>query len=187
MKRCVWCGTTDELMIEYHDREWGVPVHDDSVHFECLTLEAFQAGLSWKTILHKRENFRKAFANFDYKKIALFSDHDKERLMSDAGIVRNRQKIAATIKNAQVFMDIQKEFGSFDKYVWGFVQGETISNNIRSINDYQATSPESQEMSKDMKKRGFAFCGPTICYAYMQAAGLVNDHEVDCFRHETFL
>ncbi|MFT7557999.1 MAG: DNA-3-methyladenine glycosylase I [Planctomycetota bacterium] len=181
MNRCEWAGEKDELMLRYHDEEWGVPIHDDAVHFEYLVLDSFQAGLSWKTILHRREGFRTAFAQFDVRKVAKFTDTDKARLIQDTGIIRNTLKIDATIKNAISFIAIQKEFGSFDTYVWRFVGEHTQVNEIVTISDYRATSPESEVMSKDLKKRGFSFVGPTICYAYMQAAGLVNDHSVGCF------
>ncbi|MCB9357728.1 MAG: DNA-3-methyladenine glycosylase I [Calditrichaeota bacterium] len=183
VKRCGWPGA-DELMIEYHDTDWGVPVHDDRKHFEYLVLDAFQAGLSWRTILHKRENFRKAFANFDYKKVAKFGDKEFERLMNDAGIVRNRQKIQATILNAKALMDVQKEFGSFDAYIWQFTKGKQLVSKIKSMSEIPAKTEVSDAMSKDLQKRGFKFVGSTICYAYMQAAGMVNDHAVDCFRHK---
>lgn len=182
-ERCPW-PVDDELMIRYHDEEWGVPVHDDGLHFEYIVLDSFQAGLSWRTILHKRENFRKTFDGFDYKKIAKYTDEDVERLKNDSGIVRNRLKILATISNAQQFMQVQKEFTSFDKYIWGFVGGKAIQNKWANLEDIPATSEVSDEMSRDLKKRGFKFVGSTICYAYMQAAGLVNDHLVGCFRRE---
>ena len=171
-------------MIKYHDEEWGVPLHDDKKLFEFLVLDAFQAGLSWSTILNKRENFRKAFDGFDYKKIAKYSDKDFERLIMDAGIIRNRLKILATIENAKQFMEIQKEFGSFDKYIWGFVNGKPLVNNFKSLKEIPAKTEISDEMSKDLKKRGFKFVGSTICYAFMQAAGLVNDHTLNCFRRK---
>lgn len=171
-------------MLAYHDKEWGVPVRSDRKHFEFLILDAFQAGLSWRTVLHKRKNFRNAFNNFDYNAVANYSKRDVNRLLKDSGIIRNRQKIEAAIVNAQKLLEIRKEFGTFNKYVWGFVGGNTIVNKLRSANDYQATSTESDAMSKDMKKRGFKFCGSTICYAYMQAAGLVNDHMTSCFRYK---
>ncbi len=181
MKTCTWPGN-DPLMIEYHDTEWGVPVHDDTKLFEFLVLDAFQAGLSWKTILHRREGFRRAFDNFDAVKIAAYNEEDYHRLLGDSGIIRNRAKIRGTIRNAQVFLDIQKEFGSFDAYIWQFTGGKTIVNHWTELNQIPATSPESDAMAKDMKKRGFTFCGSTICYAFMQAAGLVDDHLEGCFR-----
>lgn len=178
--RCKWPGI-DALMIAYHDLEWGRAVHDDAIHFEYLILDAFQAGLSWKTILHKRENFRKAFAGFDVKKVAAFKNEKLEKLMLDAGIIRNRLKIYGAVKNAKAFIKVQKEFGSFDAYIWQFVQHKTILNKVKSMADIQSSSKESDAMSKDLKKRGFTFVGTTICYAYMQAAGMVNDHEGNCF------
>lgn len=180
--RCEWPGT-DERMIHYHDHEWGVPVHDDQKHFEFLILDAFQAGLSWKTILHRRDGFRKAFANFDVNKVARYTDKHVEKLMNDEGIIRNRLKITGTIKNAKAFIEVQKEFGSFNAYIWQFTDFKTINGKRKSISDIPATSPESDAMSKALKKRGFTFVGSTICYAYMQAAGMVNDHTTRCFRY----
>ncbi len=180
MKRCAWPGV-DELMVKYHDTEWGVPLHDDKKLFEFLILDAFQAGLSWKTILHKRKNFAKAFDNFDYKKIAKYDKRKKSSLMKDAGIIRNRLKIESAIINAQKFLEVQKESGSFDKYIWQFVKGKPIQNKIKSVKDIPVKTKEAEDMSKDLKKRGFKFVGPTICYAFMQAAGMVNDHTIDCF------
>lgn len=170
-------------MIEYHDREWGVPVHDDRKLFEFMVLDAFQAGLSWRTVLHKRENFRKAFDDFDFEKIARYKQPKIDRLLQDAGIIRNRQKIAATIANARAFIAIRDEFSSFDKYIWQFTGGDTIHNGFETLDQIPATSDESDAMSKDLKKRGFKFVGSTICYAFMQAAGMVNDHLIDCFRY----
>lgn len=183
IRRCPW-PSDDALMIEYHDKEWGVPAHDDRRLFEYLILDAMQAGLSWRTVLHKRENFRKAFANFDAAKIARWGDREKKRLMADAGIIRNRAKVDAALINARKFLEVQKEFGSFDAYIWQFTGGGTINNRLRSLADIRATSPESDAMSKDLKDRGFKFVGSTICYAFMQAAGMVNDHLVTCFRHK---
>ncbi|GAB1447288.1 DNA-3-methyladenine glycosylase I [Bacteroidota bacterium] len=180
MKRCSWTGN-DPLMNAYHDEEWGVPVHDDQKHFEFLVLDAFQAGLSWKTILYRREGFRAAFAGFDYRKVAEFTDADAERLLQDPGIIRNRLKVYGTIKNAKAFLQIQEEFGSFDAFIWQFTGGKVKDNQPATSSDIPATSPESDAMSKALKKRGFTFVGSTICYAYMQAAGMVNDHVVDCF------
>ncbi len=180
-KTCSWPGI-DPLMNEYHDKEWGVPVHDDRKLFEFLVLDAFQAGLSWKTILHRREGFREAFDNFDASKIAAYTEENYNRLLNDAGIIRNRAKIRGTIKNAQLFIGIQKEFGSFDAYIWQFTDGKTIVNHFTEPKQIQATSPVSDAMSKDMKKRGFTFCGSTICYAFMQAAGMVDDHLEGCAR-----
>lgn len=182
-KRCDWCLGSD-LMIEYHDTEWGTPIHDDDKHFEFLILDAFQAGLSWSTILNKRENFRSAFDNFDARKIAKYSDKKIAKLLNDAGIIRNKLKINATIKNAKLFLELQKEVGSFDEYVWSFVGGKPLLNKRKTMADIPATTSESDALSKDMKKRGFTFVGSTILYAYMQAAGLVNDHIVSCFRYK---
>jgi DNA-3-methyladenine glycosylase I len=182
-ERCTWPGN-DELMIAYHDHEWGVPVHDDKKHFEYILLDTFQAGLSWKTILHRREGFRKAFAGFDVQKISRFTPQKLEKLMLNESIIRNRLKIFGTVKNARAFIKLQKEFGSFDKYIWQFTGYKTIDNKIKSLKDIKATSKESDAMSKDLKKRGFTFVGSTICYAYMQAAGMVNDHAINCFRHK---
>ncbi len=182
--RCAWAGSSDDLYIDYHDREWGVPVHDDRTHFEFLILEGAQAGLSWATILKKRENYRKAFAGFDPDKVARFSDKKIAKLLEDPGIVRNRLKVQAAVSNARAFLDIQKEFGSFDDYVWPFVGGRPIVNRRKSIKDVPATSSESDALSRDLKKRGFRFVGSTILYAHMQAVGMVNDHEVSCFRYE---
>ena len=181
--RCPWSGS-NPLMIEYHDTEWGVPVHDDRTLFEFLILEGAQAGLSWQTVLNKRENYRKAFSNFDAKKIARYGDEDRARLMANEGIIRNRLKIAAAILNAQAFLRVQKEFGSFDEYVWQFVGGKPIDHKLASMKDVQARTAESDAMSKDLLKRGFKFVGSTICYAFMQAVGMVNDHEVGCFRYK---
>ncbi|MFD2873298.1 DNA-3-methyladenine glycosylase I [Mucilaginibacter ximonensis] len=178
LRRCSWCGT-DPLYMEYHDKEWGKTTHDDKVLFEFLILEAAQAGLSWITILRRRENYKKAFADFDVHKVAAFNNEDVERLMQDAGIIRNRLKIIAAIKNAQLFLEIQKEFGSFDKYMYSFMPDGKPINNISGKTP--ATSPESDAISKDMKKRGFKFFGSTICYAHMQATGMVNDHVPECF------
>ena len=175
--RCRWA--TSPLMVEYHDREWGVPVHDDRVLFEFLILEGAQAGLSWETILNKRENYRRAFDRFDARKIARYDGRKAKSLMRDAGIVRNRLKIAATIANARAFLAVQREFGSFDKYIWQFVGGKPKVNDWKSPK-IPATSPESDAMSKDLKKRGFRFVGSTICYAFMQATGMVDDHAADC-------
>jgi DNA-3-methyladenine glycosylase I len=179
---CTW-PANDPLMISYHDEEWGVPLHDDQKIFEFLVLDAFQAGLSWRTVLHKRENFRKAFSGFDVKKIAKYGEKDFERLMSDAGIIRNKAKINGTIQNAKCFIGVQKEFGTFDQYIWQFTGGKTIDNRLTSLSSIQASSPESDAMSKALKARGFKFVGTTICYAFMQAAGMVNDHLVTCKKH----
>lgn len=181
-KRCDW-ATNDPLYIAYHDTEWGVPSYDDATLFEFLILETFQAGLSWITILKKRENFRKAFDNFDYQKIANYSEEKYESLLQDAGIIRNKLKIRAAIANAKLFMDVQKEFGSFSKYLWAFVDGKPIVNTFKNMKDHPATTPLSDEISKALKKRGFKFVGSTVIYAYMQSLGLVNDHTMDCFRY----
>jgi len=183
---CAWPGN-NPLMNAYHDKEWGVPVHDDRKLFEFLVLDAFQAGLSWKTILHRREGFRRAFYNFDAVKIATFTEDDFNRLMNDSSIIRNRAKIRGTIKNAQLFLKVQEEFGSFDAYIWQFTDGKTIVNHFTEPKQIPATSLESEAMAKDMKKRGFTFCGSTICYAFMQAAGIVNDHLEGCFRKRDLL
>lgn len=180
--KCGWC-VGDTLYEAYHDKEWGVPVYDDDTLFEFLILETFQAGLSWITILRKRENFRKAFDNFDYKKIAKYNQKKIDELLQDAGIIRNKLKINATISNAQFFMKIQEEFGSFSKYIWGFVDGKPIKNSFKSLNEIPANTSLSDALSKDLKKRGFKFVGSTVIYAHMQATGMVNDHEVGCFRY----
>jgi DNA-3-methyladenine glycosylase I len=177
--RCPW-PSDDALMIAYHDTEWGIPLHDDRKIFEFMVLDSFQAGLSWKTVLHKREAFRKAFDNFNPEVIVNYGDDKIAELMQNAGIIRNKQKILATIKNAKHFLEVQKEFGSFDKYIWGFVNGKTIMNGFTELKHIPARSAESDLMSKDLKKRGFSFVGSTICYAFMQAAGMVNDHLVGC-------
>ena len=181
--RCTW-SNNNPYNIKYHDEEWGVPVHDDKKLFEFLLLDAFQAGLSWVTILKKRENFKKAFDNFDYNKIAEYKNDKVEELMNNAGIIRNKLKINATINNAQAFLKVQKEFGTFDKYIWQFVNHKTIINSFKTWKEIPVTSKESDTMSKDLKKRGFKFVGSTICYAFMQAAGMVNDHEITCFRYK---
>jgi len=182
VKRCPW-PSDDLLMIEYHDTEWGVPVREDRKLFEFMVLDSMQAGLNWSIILKKRENFRKAFADFDPKKVARFGEKEIKKLLNDAGIIRNRAKILATIENARRFLEVQKEFGSFDAYIWQFTGGKTIRHRCRRLGDIPAISPESDAMSKDLKARGFKFVGSTICYAFMQAAGMVNDHLVDCFRY----
>jgi len=180
--RCAW-STGTPAMSHYHDREWGVPVHDDPTLFEFLILEGAQAGLSWSTILNKRENYRKAFSQFDAGKIARYGDEHVARLMANAGIVRNRLKIAAAILNAQAFLKVQEEFGSFDEYIWQFVGGAPINHSIDSLTGVPAKTAESDAMSKALLKRGFKFVGSTICYAFMQAVGMVNDHHTACFRH----
>lgn len=179
--RCSW--PKDEYDIAYHDAVWGVPVHDDRVLFEFLTLEGAQAGLSWNTILRRREGYRKAFADFDVQKVARFTEKKQEALREDSGIIRNRLKIASTVTNAQAFIQVQEEFGSFDAYIWRFVDGAPIINRWKTMKEVPASTPVSDAMSKDLKKRGFRFVGTTICYAHMQATGMVNDHTVDCFRH----
>lgn len=181
-KRCAWAGN-DPLYIDYHDIEWGVPVHDDRILFEFLILEGAQAGLSWSTILKKRENYRKAFDQFDPDLIARYEEVKVAELLVNPGIVRNRLKIEATIQNAQSFLAVQDEFGSFDKYIWGFVGGEPVQNSWQTMAEIPANTPLSDVMSKDLKSRGFKFVGTTICYAFMQAVGIVNDHIMDCFRY----
>jgi DNA-3-methyladenine glycosylase I len=181
--RCTWAGT-EPIYIKYHDTEWGVPGHDDRRLFEFLILEGAQAGLSWLTILKKRPNYIKAFDNFDPRKVAAYNPRKVKELISNAGIIRNRLKIEATIQNARSFLAVQQEFGSFDKYIWQFVGGKTLKNSWNSVAEIPAQSEASAAMSSDLKKRGFKFVGPTICHAFMQATGLVNDHTVDCYRYE---
>lgn len=180
--RCGWCSG-DPLYEDYHDREWGVPVKDDATLFEFLVLEIFQAGLSWITVLRKRENFRRAFDHFDHEKIALYDQVKIDGLLGDPGIIRNRLKVHATVSNAQAFLKVQEEFGGFNNYIWGFVDGSPVKNAWKSYNEAPATTPLSDTISKDLKKRGFKFVGSTVVYAHMQATGMVNDHEVDCFRY----
>lgn len=180
--RCSWCGE-DPLYVAYHDTEWGVPEYDDRALFEKLILDGFQAGLSWITILRKRDNFRRAFDGFEPAKVARFTPARQAKLMADPGIVRNRQKIEATVGNARAWLDLMEKEGSFARYLWGFVDGRPIVNTWKTMKQVPAETKESKAMSKDLKARGFRFCGPTICYAVMQATGLVNDHMVDCFRH----
>lgn len=182
-QRCGWTGTVDQLMLDYHDLEWGVPVHDDRKQFEFLTLESAQAGLSWATVLRKRENYRRAFAEFDPEKVARFTAKRIEKLLADPGIIRNRLKVTAAVTNARCYLTLQEEFGSFDKYIWQFVGGRPLQNHIRSMKHMPATSKESDALSKDLKQRGFKFVGSTIVYAHMQAVGMVNDHVVACFRY----
>jgi DNA-3-methyladenine glycosylase I len=182
-KRCAWAGT-DPDMVAYHDTEWGVPVHDDDTHFEFLVLEGAQAGLSWSTILKRRSGYRKAFAGFDPVKVARFTPAKVEKLLTDTGIIRNRAKVNSTVRNAGLFLEVQKEFGSFDAYIWGFVGGRPVVNRWRRMAQLPPTSPESEALSKDLRRRGFSFVGPTVCYAHLQAAGLINDHLVGCFRYE---
>ncbi|CAN1559358.1 Tag 3-methyladenine DNA glycosylase [Flavobacteriaceae bacterium] len=181
IKRCGWCNSS-ELYQKYHDEEWGVPVYDDEILFEFLILETFQAGLSWITILNKRENFRAAFDTFDYTKIALYSEDKIQDLLQDSGIIRNQLKVRSAVSNAQAFMKVQDEFGTFSKYIWDFVGGKPIVNNRKSLSEVQATTPLSDAISKDLKKRGFKFVGSTVVYAHMQATGMVDDHVTDCWK-----
>jgi len=185
--RCPWVDMTKPDYVEYHDREWGVPVHDDRVMFEFLTLEAAQAGLSWYTVLRKREAYRKAFSEFDAEKVARFGNRQVDALINNAGIIRNRAKILAAINNAKRFLQVQEEFGSFDAYIWRFVDGRPVIHRLRTLQDYPATSAESDALSKDLKLRGFKFVGSTIVYAHMQATGMVNDHVQGCFRRREVL
>jgi DNA-3-methyladenine glycosylase I len=182
-KRCGWVGDSNPLLLEYHDREWGVPVHEDSKHFEFLVLEGAQAGLNWSIILNKREGYRRAFSGFDPNKVARYTEKRVQKLLLDPGIIRNRQKIQSAVRNARVFLAVQKEFGTFDAYAWRFVGGQPKVNHWRVMKQIPATSPESDAFSKDLKRRGFSFVGSTIMYAHMQAVGMVNDHLVDCFRY----
>lgn len=182
-ERCPWVPLNDPLYAKYHDTEWGVPVHDDRMLFEFLVLESAQAGLSWRTVLYKRENYRKAFANFDPKKVACFTKRDVTRLLRNKGVIRNRLKIEAAVNNARRFLEIQKEFGSFATYSWTFVGGKPIVHRLKKLADYPEHIPEATRFSADLKKRGFKFLGPKIVYAHMQATGMVNDHTVTCFRH----
>ncbi len=183
VKRCEWVPNNDPLYQRYHDEEWGVPVHDDRKLFEFLILDGAQAGLSWRTILHKRENYRKAYDGFDPQKVARYDEQKIAQLLSDPGIVRNRLKVRASVENARAFLKIQEEFGSFDAFIWQFVDGKPRQNRWKSLSEIPARTPESDAMSKELKRRGFKFVGSTICYAFMQAAGMVNDHVVDCFRY----
>lgn len=184
MQRCDWAEGSSPLDIRYHDEQWGVPVHEDRLLFEMLILEGAQAGLSWSTILHKREGYRQAFDNFDAAAIAGYSDAKIDELRRNSAIIRNKAKIDAAVTNARCFLGVQKEYGSFDAYIWSFVGGTPVNNAWKNLSDIPATSPESENMSKDLKRRGFKFVGPTICYAFMQAVGMVNDHLVSCFRHQ---
>lgn len=183
MQKCEWCLGKFEEYEKYHDEEWGVPTYDDKKHFEFLILEAAQAGLSWSTVLKKRKGYRDAFANFDVDRVAVFTENDIERLCQDSTIIRNKQKISAAVNNARKFLEVQKEYGSFSNYIWEFVGGKPIINHWKTLKEVPATSSESDELSKDMKKRGFKFVGSTIIYAHMQACGLVNDHTTNCFRY----
>lgn len=182
-KRCDWCGT-EEIYIDCHDKDWGVPVHDDRLHFEMIILDGAQAGLSWITILKRRKSYRKAFDNFDVLKVSRYSSKKIEKLLTNPGIIRNRLKVNSTVQNARCFLKIQKEFGSFDKYIWQFVNHKTIQNKWKKMSELPAKTAQSDAMSKDLKKRGFSFVGSTICYAYMQAAGMVNDQTLGCFRNK---
>ncbi|MFA9408313.1 MAG: DNA-3-methyladenine glycosylase I [Candidatus Dadabacteria bacterium] len=182
-KRCDWCGT-EPIYVDYHDKEWGVPVHDDRMHFEMIILDGAQAGLSWITILKRRDSYREAFDNFDAVKVSRYNDKKVEKLLTNPGIIRNRLKVNSAVKNAQAFLKIQKEFGSFDDYIWQFVNHKTIQNKWKKMSELPAKTAESDAMSKDLKKRGFSFVGSTICYAYMQAAGMINDHITNCFRYK---
>ena len=184
--RCAW-PTDNPLMIKYHDKEWGVPVHNDRRLFEFLLLEGFQAGLSWNTILNKRENFRNAFDNFDFNKVALYNKHKINSLMKDAGIIRNKLKIESAVTNAKAFIEVRKQFGTFNKYIWGFVNNRTIINKHKKLSDLPASTKLSDLISKDLKKRGFKFVGTTIIYAHMQATGMVNDHTTNCFRYKQII
>lgn len=185
--RCPWVDLSKPDYVDYHDREWGVPVHDDTVLFEFITLEAAQAGLSWYTVLKKRANYRRAFADFDVHKVARFNRRSVERLLGDAGIIRNRLKVEAAINNARCFIDVQEEFGTFADYLWRFVDGVPRVSELRELADFKATTPESDAAAKDLKRRGFKFLGSTVMYAHMQATGLVNDHTLDCFRRQEII
>lgn len=185
--RCPWVDLAKSDYINYHDREWGVPIHDDRLMFEFLTLESAQAGLSWYTVLRKREQYRIAFDHFDPQKVARYDEQRVTSLMANPGIIRNRQKVVASVNNARRFLEVQQAFGSFESYVWQFVDGKPIVHAFRLLNDYPATSPESDALSKDLRQRGFKFVGSTICYAHMQATGMVNDHTVDCFRRQEII
>jgi DNA-3-methyladenine glycosylase I len=186
-RRCPWLDLTKLDYIEYHDKEWGVPVHDDRTIFEFLTLEGAQAGLSWYTVLRKREAYRKAFKQFDPERVARYAKRELVSLLNNPGIIRNQQKIVAAINNARRFLEVQAEFGTFDAYIWRFVSGKPIVNKLRRLKDYRATSVESDALSQDLKQRGFKFVGSTICYAHMQATGMINDHVVDCFRRREII
>jgi len=186
-RRCPWVDLTKLDYVDYHDKEWGVPVHDDRTMFEFLTLEGAQAGLSWYTVLRKREAYQKAFDKFDPERVARYGKRELASLLNNPGIIRNQQKIVAAINNAQRFLEVQGEFGSFDRYIWRFVNGKPIVHKLRQLKDYRATSTESDALSKDLKQRGFKFVGSTICYAHMQATGMINDHVVDCFRRREII
>lgn len=184
LKRCPWPTAGDKLYLDYHDKEWGVPVYSDKKIYEFLVLETFQAGLSWRTVLYKRNNFKNAFAGFDFNKVSKFGGEEVARLMKNVGIIRNRQKIEAAINNAKKFIETRGEFGSFSEYMWSWVKGKPIINNIKNLKDYKPFNKEAVAWAKDLKKRGFKFLGPTVVYAHMQAVGMVNDHTTDCFRHK---
>ncbi len=186
MNRCQWCGN-DSLYIQYHDQEWGVPVHNDRVHFEFMVLESAQAGLSWITVLRKRKNYRRWYENFDPEKVALFDEKKTQKMLADPGIIRNRLKIESSVKNAGFFLDLRDKYGSFDHYLWDFVDHKPIQNHFQRMEDVPSNTALSDAISKDLKKRGFRFMGTTIVYAHMQAVGLVNDHTTDCFRHREIL
>ncbi|MGH7827213.1 MAG: DNA-3-methyladenine glycosylase I [Candidatus Binatia bacterium] len=185
--RCPWLDLSKPDYVAYHDKEWGVPVHDDRTMFEFLTLEAAQAGLSWYTVLRKREAYKNAFANFEAERVARYGKRQIESLLANPGIIRNQQKILAAVNNAQRFLEVQEEFGSFDNYIWRFVNGKPVVHNLKRLKDYPATSAESDALSKDLKQRGFKFVGATICYAHMQATGMINDHVLDCFRRREII
>ena len=186
-KRCAWVTTDEPLLLDYHDREWGVPVHSERKHFEVLVLSGAQAGLNWSLVLKKREGYRRAFDNFDPEKVVRYSERQIRRLLSDPEIIRNRMKIEAAVRNARAFLKVQEEFGKYDSYCWQFVGGRPKLNRWKATRQIPATSPESEALSKDLKRRGFSFIGPTVAYAYMQAVGMVNDHLVDCFRYREIL
>ena len=187
LKRCFWCDSIKPDYLDYHDKEWGVPVHDDRLLFEYLILEGAQAGLSWYTVLTKRPRYRELFCNFEAEKIVDFDDEKIAAVLADPGIIRHRGKVEATVGNARAFLKVCEEFGAFNSYIWQFVEGKPVVNNIRTPEDYVSSSLESDAMSRDLKKRGFKFVGSTICYAYMQAVGMVNDHQVDCFRYHEII
>ncbi len=187
LNRCPWVDLSKADYVAYHDREWGVPIHDDRLLFEFLTLESAQAGLSWYTVLRKRDNYRLAFDHFDPEKVARYDDSRVQELLGNPGIIRNRLKVRAAVHNAQRFLEVQAEFGSFDAYIWRFVDGQPLLHDLRTLDDYPATSPESEAMSQDLRRRGFRFVGATICYAHMQATGMVNDHSLDCFRRQQII
>jgi DNA-3-methyladenine glycosylase I len=187
LHRCPWVDLRKQDYVDYHDRAWGLPVHDDRLIFEFLTLEAAQAGLSWYTVLRKRENYRTAFQDFDPEKVARYGKRRTESLLRDPGVIRNRQKILAAVNNARRFLKVQEEFGSFNAYIWRFVDGRPIVHKLGTLRDYPATSPESDALSKDLKQRGFRFVGSTICYAHMQATGMINDHALNCFRRQEII